>query len=98
MRPDGQTDRRRGCICKDFRKSNYKQANPKPKLTGQQKPQAILHILSKPTDTASLFLRLPYIKAKGSLTTTLLQSRASLALALQYPGPRGEKDRLICSY
>lgn len=50
----------------DFRKSNYKQANPKTKLPGQQKPQAILHVFRKDTDTSPfLFHRSLYIKAKG---------------------------------
>lgn len=90
----GQTDTHHGSIRNDFRKSNYKQVNPKPKLTGQQKPQAIFTSLASTQTQArfSVSQVMLYKKQKGGLATALLQSLASLALALQCHGQAGERD------
>lgn len=87
-----QRDTHCGCIHNDFRKSNYKQASPKPKLTGQQKPGALFYTSLESTQTQDSFsvLRVTSYKAVVMLPF-LLQSLASLALVYSAVAREGRK-------
>lgn len=85
-----QRDTHCGCIHNDFRKSNYKQASPKPKLTGQQKPGALFYTSLESTQTQDSVSRVTSYKEVVMLPF-LLQSLASLALVYSAVAREGRK-------